>query len=330
MPFKSSAGRLGVASDFKASRRLISEHARWFNLRNYDRLQSASHEVWFTQSALRIDLHRMRSLFAGPDGETKRMHLGTHGALVGMLRASGIVEGTTLKQALELEEFMYPESFSVLHLTRSDGVHVRPLNLEDIARIHNGLSHVGPFSSISDTRLPYRGIRAQHSTANDESQILSDPIEKHVHRSLTGSYAYIKVDLSCPRELLVKQFAELIDRQRKPLGPLLAPAQQTTSPTVKAWVKSKVLPYIDLRDWRNELQDTELRNLIKDADIAAALEIDSKTLSETTKVHAQTLSDPTTWGFIHLVEAAISHRRGPLTLQRQTKKTQRTTPKTKN
>jgi hypothetical protein len=326
MPFKSGAGRLGVASDFKESRRLIFEHARWFNLRNYDRLQSASHEVWFTQFALRIDLHRMRSLFAGPDGETMRMHLGTHGALVGMLRANGVVENAALKQALELEEFMYPESFSVLHMTSTDGVHVRPLNLEDVARIHDGLSHLGPFSSSSNTRLPHRGIRAQHSTHDDESEILSDPIEKHVHRSLTGSYAYMMVDLSCPRELLVKQFEELIDRQRKPLGSLLAPAQQTTSPTDKAWVKSKVLPYIDLRDWRDELQDTELRNLIKDADIASALEIDPKTLSETTKSHAQTLSDPTTWGFKHLVEAAISHRRGPLIPQRQAKKTQRKPP----
>jgi hypothetical protein len=315
-----------VASDFKTSRRLISEHARWFKLRKYDCLASASHEAWFVQFALRIDLHRMRSLFAGPDGETKRMHLGTHGALVEMVRAVGVVDSATLKRALELEEFLYPESFSVLHLTRSDGVHVRPLNLEDVARIHDGLGHLRHFSSTSNTRLPHRGIRAQHSTHDDESEILSDPIEKHVHRSLTGSYAYMMVDLSCPRELLVKQFEELIDRQRKPLGSLLAPAQQTTSPTDKAWVKSKVLPYIDLRDWRDELQDTELRNLIKDADIAAALEIDPKTLSETTKGHAQTLSDPTTWGFKHLVEASISHRRGPLIPQRQAKKTQRKPP----
>lgn len=327
MRFKSSAGRLDVASDFKASRRLIPEHARWFNLRNYDRLKSANHEVWFTQFALRIDLHRIRTLFAAPDSETKRMHLDTHASLIEMIHAKGVVEGAHLKRVLELEEFMYPESFSVLRMTSSDGVYLRPLNLEDAARIHNGLANLAPFGSASHTRLPCRSVQAQPSTSVTDSPSLSDPIEKHVHRSLIGSCAYITVDLRCPRELLVKQFEELVDRQRKAFGSLLAPAQQTTMPTEKAWLKSRVLPYIDLRNWRNELHDTELRNRIKDADIAAALEIAPKTLSETTKVHAETLSDPTTWGFIHLVEAAISYRRGRLTPQRVAKKAQRKTLK---
>jgi Family of unknown function (DUF6387) len=293
-----------VASDFKASRRLILEHARWFNLRNYDRLMSANHDVWFAQFALRIDLHRMRSLFAAPDSETKRMHLDTHAALIEMIRAKGVADGALLKRVLELEEFMYPESFSVLRMTSSDGVYLRPLNLDDVTRIHNGLDDA-------------------------KSQALTDPIEKHVHRSLIGAHAYITVDLRCPRELLVKQFEELIDGQRKTFGSLLTPAQQTTMPTDKAWIKSKVLPYIDLRNWRDDLHDPELKNRIKDADIAAALEIDPKTLSETTKVHAEILSDPTTWGFIHLLEAAISYRRGPLTPQRLAKKAQRKAPKIK-
>jgi len=303
MPFKFSVGSLGVASDFKASRKLIPEHAKWFNLRNYDRLISANHDIWFTQFALRIDLHRMRSLFAAPDSETKQMHLDAHVSSIEVIRSKGIVEGALLKRVLELEEFMYPESFSVLRMTSSDGVYLRSLNLDDVARIHNGL-------------------------ADAKSGAHTDPIEKHVHRSIIGAHAYITVDLRCPRELLIKQFEELIDGQRKTFGSLLSPAQQTTMPTAKAWIKSRVLPYIDLRDWRDDLHDTELKKRIKDADIAAALEIDPKTLSETTKAHAETLTDPTTWGFIHLLEAAISYRRGPLTPQRLAKKPHRKVPKT--
>jgi hypothetical protein len=81
-----------------------------------------------------------------------------------------------------------------------------------------------------------------------------------------------------------------------------------------------VLPYIDLCQWLDEEPNHALRDQLLEADKAEALEIDPKQLHDTTFGHADELTDELSWTFLHLTEAAISSRRGPLTPLRKTKR----------
>ena len=312
----------------KRSRQLISEHAPWFRLRNYERLKTATPLVWFTQFAVRIDLQRMRSLLPSPDTSGGRKFQSAHDDSVALVRSKGVIEDPALAKLLKFDEALFPEGFSTPRMATVDGVYLRPMNLEDFFRVGNALKGIPP-SAISATEPAGRnaGERPWPSTEHSPLLDLSDSLDIHVRRSLVNLYeTFVTVDLRLPRALLIKQFAEVIDRQRKVLEPFLPPPKQTKMPACQAWDKSKVLPYIDLCQWRDELKDSDVRSQINDADIASALEIDPKVLCETTKNHADDLTDPLSWVFMHLVETASSEHRVPLTPLRKQER-RRNTPK---
>jgi hypothetical protein len=313
----------------KRSRQLISEHAPWFRLRNYEILKTATPLDWFTQFAVRIDLQRMRSLLTAPDTSSGRTFQSAHRGCLALVRSKGVIDDPVLEKLLQFGEALFPEGFSTLRMVNVDGVYLRPMNLEDFFRVGNALNGLSPSAiSIDEPAGRNAGGRPWSSTKHNPSLDLSDSLDVHVRRSLVNLYqTFVTVDLRLPRALLIKQFAEVIDKQRKVLEPILPPAKQTKMPAYQAWDKSQVLPYIDLCQWRDELKDGDVRSRINDADIASALEIDPKVLSETTKNHADDLTDPLSWVFMHLVETASSEHRVPLTPLRKQERRRRNTPK---
>ncbi len=96
--------------------------------------------------------------------------------------------------------------------------------------------------------------------------------------------------------------------------------KQTKLPAFDAWHRSRVLPYLDLRQWLDTDMNSELRESVKDADIADSLGIDPKQLADTTKKHAEELMDPHGWTFMHLAETAVSSFRQPARRLRHSKK----------
>jgi hypothetical protein len=313
----------------KRSRQLISEHASWFRLRNYESLETATPRVWFTQFALRIDLQRMRSLLIGPDDPSVQVLRSGHDGAVALVRSKGVIKGLALAKLLQYDEALSPEGFSTLGMANANGVYLRPMSLEDFFRVGDALNAIPPSGPTANDPAGRSGGGLYRSSAKHSPSLdLSDSLDLHVRRSLVNLYeTFVTVDLRLPRALLIKQFAEVIDMQRKTLEPLLPPARQTKMPSGEAWAKSQVLPYIDLCQWRDELKDNEIRSRISDADIASILEIDPKTLSETTKNHADALTNPLSWVFMHLVEAASSGHRIPLTPLRKQERRRRNTPK---
>lgn len=281
------------------------------------------------QFAVRIDLQRMRSLLTSPDTSGGRIFQSAHRGSLALVRSKGVIDDPVLEKLLRFGEALFPEGFSTLRMVKVDGVYLRPMNFEDFFRVGNALNALSPSTISRDERAGRNaGGRPWSPTKHNPSLDLSDSLDIHVRRSLVNLYeTFVTVDLRLPRALLIKQFAEVIDRQRKVLEPFLPPPKQTKMPACQAWEKSKVLPYIDLCQWRDELNDSNVRSRINDADIASALEIDPKVLCETTKTHADDLTDPLSWVFMHLVETASSEHRVPLTPLRKQERRRRNTPK---
>ena len=96
--------------------------------------------------------------------------------------------------------------------------------------------------------------------------------------------------------------------------------KQTKLPAKESWIASRVLPYINLCSWLDEPLNHALRKEIFDVDKAEALGIDPNRFRDTILGQAHELTDPLSWTFLHLVEATISSRRGPLSPLRNTKR----------
>jgi hypothetical protein len=305
----------------KPSRSLIKEHASWFDLCKYDGLAGASEELWYRQFALRIDLQRMRSLLLPPELQDTPRYREVHGNLTYLIREKGIIDDRSLEIFLQLEEYLFPEAFSIFHAVSSDGLHVRPMTVGDQLRIALGLKP----ESVSQAqeahnRDPY-SVRQQSEPGARPSNILSEPLLDHLGRSSIGlGEAFLRVDLRFPRTLIKKQVEEIVDKLSAQMEMYLPQMKQTKLPATEAWIRSRVLPYIDLCQWLDEEPNHALRDQLLEADKAEALEIDPKQLHDTTFGHADELTDELSWTFLHLTEAAISSRRGPLTPLRKTKR----------
>jgi hypothetical protein len=305
----------------KPSRSLIKKHVPWFDLRKYDGLEGASPELWYRQFALRVDLRRMRSLLLPPEHQYTPMYREVHGNLMHLIREKGIIDDRSLELFLQLEMYLSPEAFSTFHSVSSDGLHVRPMTVGDQLRIALGLKpeSVRQAQEAHD-RDPY-SVRQQSEPGARPSSILSEPLLDHLGRSSIGSgEAFLRVDLRFPRTLIKKQVEEIVDKLSAQMEMYLPQKKQIKLPATKSWIRSKVLPYIDLCQWLDEEPNHALRDQLFEADKAEALGIEIKQLQDTTSVHVAELTDPLSWTFMHLAEAAISSHRGPLTPLRKTKR----------
>ncbi len=305
----------------KPSRSLIKKHAPWFDVRKYDGLEGASQELWYRQFALRIDLRRMRSLLLPPEHQYTPMYREVHSNLMYLVRGKGIIDDRSLELFLQLEMYLSPEAFSTFHSVSSAGLHVRPMTVGDQLRIVLGLKPESvKQAQEAHNRDPY-SVRQQSEPGARPSTILSESLLDHLGRSSIGlAEAFLRVDLRFPRTLIKKQVEEIVDKLSAQMKMYLPQKNQTKSPATKAWIRSKVLPYIDLCQWLDEEPNHALRDQLLEADKAEALGIDPKQLHDTTFGHADELTNELSWTFLHLAEAAISSRRGPLTPLRKTKR----------
>lgn len=305
----------------KPSRSLIKKHAQWFDLSNYYGLEGASTEMWHRQLALRIDLRRMRFLLLPPEHQYTPMYREVHGNLTYLIRDKGIIDDRSLDLFLRGEEFLYPESFSTLHSVSSDGAYIRPMTVGDQMRLALGLKSESARKAQEAYECdPYK-LRQQSEPRVRSSTIRSEPLMNHLERSSIGmTEAFLTVDLRLPRTLIKKQVEEIVDKLAKEIERYLPPMTQTKSPATSSWFGSRALPYIDLCEWLDEHPNHALRDQLLEADKAEALGIDPKQLQDTTSKHAAELTDPLSWTFMHLAEAAISSRRGPMTPLRETKR----------
>lgn len=157
-----------------------------------------------------------------------------------------------------------------------------------------------------------------------ECSVSSDSLSRFVrHSMLSSSEAFLTVDLRCPRALILKQVAELVDTLQRDRAAWLPVAKQTKLPAFAAWHRSRVMPYLDLRQWLDTNENSELRESFKDAAFADALGIDPKQLADTTKKHAEELTDPLSWTFMHLAETAVRCFREPARRLRNARKVER-------
>ena len=140
----------------KASRRLIMEQAPWFDLGKYDRLNGASEELWHRQFALRIDLHRMRSIVSSPHPQLGAEYRVILAGLSNVIREKGVIEDTDMKLFRQGEELLVPESFSVLNAISTDGLYVRSMTVGDHLRLQLALKPDSWMQARSDhVRSPY-------------------------------------------------------------------------------------------------------------------------------------------------------------------------------
>ena len=307
----------------KPSRELIRKHAPWFNLRNYDALSRAALGDWYEQFALRIDLRRIRSLLFAPEHECSAMHRSVHSGLVTLLRTHGVVTSEQLEVCLRGEEFLYPETFSVLRSVSAEGLYLRPMTLNDYVRIRGDLKPGSLRGAHAGWREALGELSSDETSCPSEREEMQTPLNEQLNFfSVRPTEAFLRVDLRLPRSLIKKQLEEVVDRLSQRVGPLLPAKTQTRLPTPKAWVKSKVLPFVDLSQWL-ETAEPELVKRISKADIAAALELDPKQMTDTTEQHAAELTDPLSWTFMHLAETAISSMRNPIAPLRQPKRRNR-------
>ncbi len=290
-------------------RELIQEHAPWFKLSHYEALKDAAPDIWYTQFALRIDLQRLRSLLKASDDAYAEMRRSIYQQLITILRCKGVLRGKALNRFLVAEEFLYPETFSIFRDLSSEGVYVREMSWGDYSRVETALGSACGGMGGAVCLDPAR------------ERVSSDPLSKHVHPSmLAASEAFLTIDLRCSRALIIKQVAELVDQLSQDRARLLPPTKQTKLPSYEAWHRSRVLAYLDLRQWIDTAEDKGLRQSVKDSDVAQALNIDPKQLADTTKKHAEELTDPFSWTFMHLAESAISSRRAPMSRLRVAKR----------
>ncbi len=305
----------------KTSRRLIKEQAPWFDPSKYDRLDGAPEGLWHRQFALRIDLHRMRSIL-GPSGlQLSAEYRAVLAGLTNVIREKGVIEDTDLKLFRQGEELLAPESFSVLNAVSMEGLHVRSMTVGDHLRLQLSLRHDAWMQAHSDHARDSYGLRHRSEPTIHHKDILSTPLLHHVHpSSIDASEAFLRIDLRLPRTLIKKQVEELVDRLTTRAEGHLPTMKQTKLPAKDSWMASRVLPYIDLCHWLDEQPNHALRNKVSDVDRAEALGIDPHRFKDTTLGQAHELTDPLSWTFLHLVEATISSRRGPLTPLRNTKR----------
>lgn len=305
----------------KRSRVLIEQHAPWFSLANYKKLIGASPLTWYLQFASRIDLHRMRSLLLGPHQSFLPAFSSAHASLTELIRRVGVLDGESLELFMEGENFISPESFSAIHAVSVQGLHVRLMTVGDLLHATKTLDdELAQKAIMEHDRSPFE-LHSRARSRTNESSALCQPVSKLKQTSvLETSELFVTVDTRLPPALIGKQVIELVDQfTRLHRGSSIYP-KQTKVPAFAAWRRSRVLPYIDLCQWLHEPGNEVLRAKVSDADLAAALDVDPKQLSDTTKAHAQQLTDEFNLTFVQLQEAAISVLRGPKTALRLPKR----------
>lgn len=289
---------------------LLTELAPWFALQHYESLRTATPIDWFNQIALRIDLQRMRRSLAIGSADPAFRHWTTiHSCMVSLVREGVVTQGTITDIIQEYEVLLAPEGFSTLSFLQVHGRYIRLLTMIDFLRIHDALPAdsldraaiaAGPQCARGEYPLPAVPLY------NADAEILYDPVVSHMRGLFGRSQSFVAFDLQMPKSVLVKRFEQLVDHLQSSSLPLSPCAERSAKPTYKAWEKSRVLPYIDLCQWRDSLNSDDVRRRFTNVAIASALEMDPDTLKKVTMGHAEELTDDRSWTFMQLVEDAIS------------------------
>ena len=289
---------------------LLKELAPWFALKNYELLDVASPKDWFNQFALRIDLERMRRSLRLGSSDTAFKHWRTvHSCMVSLVREGFVRQETITDVIVRYEELLAPEGFSTLAFLRPEGRYMRLLTMADFLRICSELNNHALDTAAAAYRSAPGGYPLPVVPMNHDSATLFDPVLTHMRGLSARCQSFIAFDLQMPKSVLTRQFDELVDQLQKSSLPVAPHADRSAKQTHTAWVKSRVLPYIDLCQWRDDLADQESKERFTRVAIASALEIEPDTLAKVTKVHAEELTDERSWTFMQLVEDAISFHR---------------------
>ncbi len=299
----------------------VIKNASWFKLSNYDQKVSAQPEMWFNQLAIRMDLRNLRNVLRSSDKALAKIQREIYDALVRKTHEQTVLEKADLALFRDIEGFPFPGFSSVLRLADSQSDYVRSLTLSDLMQILDSIKQ----DALQRAEVAFMNAGqekyADLSTPSHRDTILSDDIRAHLRGSQIGmNKEYVVIDLRLPLSLVLNQIAQLMDMRVGDLNGIVVPAKQTSAPKCQAWRKSKVLAYLDLQHWIEDISNQKMRGMILETDIANALNIDLGMFKKTTKEHAKVLSDQYSIVFVNLIEAVLHTRRGPVTPRRLPKK----------
>jgi hypothetical protein len=249
-----------------------------------------------------------------------------------LVRSHAVVTEEHLAIFLQGEEFLFPESFSVLHSGFVDGLHIRPMTIADHLRVGKGLKEEARAAAEVQYLPGYRHGELNPEQAASAANLLDESVLDHLRgAAVAPTEAFVRIDLRLPPSVISQQLQQVVDQLRKRAAPFLIQEEsarnkkkEKTAFHGKSWFRSRVLPYLDLCHWLEELPLRD-RPAITAADLAFFLDVDTNQLTRTTKAHAAKLSDHLTWEFMQLAEAVINSSRSPLTPIRTPKRRRRNT-----
>lgn len=309
-----------MSHGLKASRSLIQANAPWFNLQNYEILSTASPLVWYQQFAARIDLRRARSLLIG-QGNPFPALVEAYATLTDLIRWSGVVQGKALQLFMEGEKWLAPETLSTMRAVGAQGLHVRLMTVGDLIHASKNLPERTRREAAKEYDCSPFELHIRSRSKVAKSSVLCEPVSRLSQQSFADTPEFfLTIDARLPPALITKQVLELLNQYTSLNRGSVVYPKETKAPNYKSWFKSKVLPYIDLCQWLQQTENRDLKLQVGDAALVEALSIDIKQLSDTTKKHANQLTDEFNLTFMSLQEAAISSLREPAASLRRTKR----------
>ena len=313
--------------------KFLMDQATWFSLRNYDAIEAAPLELWFRQFALRIDLRTLKSMLIHPDPKVAEMYRAVLGTLFTHIRTHPVIIDRHLPFFLEQEELLWPAAFSVFRSIPTNGMHVRIMTLNDLIRVAPLIKNRSLEAANSIRVIGHRHGDHNPRMARNTPNVLDENVTWHL-QGAEPTEAFLRVDLRLPVPVVHKQLRGLLDQLAIDAAPFLS---RTTAKRKaredepkremklqpSSWFKSRVLAYIDLCHWLEELPQQDLPE-ITSADFAKLLGIGDKQLTQTTARYANVFGDPLSWEFMQLSEAVARARRPAPNLIRKPNRHKRT------
>ncbi|MCB1983977.1 MAG: hypothetical protein H6936_03970 [Burkholderiales bacterium] len=261
---------------------------KWFSLDKYDQANNLNAEGWLIQLSWRLGI----------------LHLLSHPTSIWEIDKPIQIKSKNLIHALELARntpilniindhpmsfYFHSGSVDELRSKRSKellGVHL--LTVREHYRIEYGME--------GNKRTYARNFFSQ--IYDDSNDLFKKPlkykckdwIDKPINELSSSNYNNIDltVDLGIPDKVLVNQFKKLLLEMRRPLHQIDISLENKSKINFSAWIKSGVLPYLDLHIWKIETGIKFPDRIMADA-IFPDGEGGEDNLRKTTKKHAKEL-----------------------------------------
>lgn len=299
--------------------RLLEAHAGWLKLEKYQGLATRSLKNVFYQFALRIDLFRAASLFAPPARPPKELaaSVEAYSCILDTLYHHALPSDEIVKEILDQEELIAPESFQAAGMYSSEGIGIRSFSVRDYLLLNASLDKrtlEEPARTLADQTQQSWSTQGRFPsfTERNAARNLDRPIKEMTRPALfPHNLSHLTIDLSLPESLILEQMRLLIARERG--SSFIEPwsAKQHNKPKIDDWEERRILPYIDLMFWLRNYARPGLCDQISLAAIARFLDTDADRLSDTRDRHVTELTDFLSIPFRSLLECAIGEEWGP-------------------